>query len=101
MKLKKGDTVQVIRGKDKDKTSKVVMVMTKLNKVLVENVNQYKRHVKKRTQNDKSEIVTITKPLPVSNVALVCPKCKQLTRVGYEEEQEEKYRVCRKCGQRI
>lgn len=101
MKLKKGDTVQVIRGKDKDKTSKVVMVMTKLNKVLVENVNQYKRHVKKRTQNDKSEIVTITKPLPVSNVALVCPKCKQLTRVGYEAEQEEKYRVCRKCGQRI
>jgi large subunit ribosomal protein L24 len=101
MKLKKGDLVTVVRGKDNGKTEKIVKVFTKEAKVLVENVNQYKRHVKSRMQGEKSEIITITKPLAVGNVQLVCPKCKKLTRVGYKMLKDEKVRFCKKCKAEI
>jgi len=97
MKIHKGDTVKVILGKDADKLGKVEKVYSKTDKVLVEGVNQYKRHIKARMQGQKSEIVTITKPLPVTNVALLCPKCKQPTRVGIKTLKDSKVRVCKKC----
>ncbi len=97
MKIKKGDTVKVVAGKDAGKTAKVQRVFEADLKVLVEGINQYKKHIKARTQTQKSEIITITKPLPVSNVALICPKCKMQTRVGYKIEKGEKTRICRKC----
>lgn len=101
MKLKKGDEVQVVRGKDKGKKEKIEQVFTELNKVLVTGVNQYKRHLKGTAQGQRSEIVTITKPLPVSNVMLVCPKCHQLARVGFRFERDIKVRYCKKCEQRV
>ena len=101
MKLKKDDTVEIQRGKDKGKTGKVLSVLPKDGKVLIEGINQYKRHVKAKAQNQKSEIVTITKPLPISNVALLCPKCKKITRVGYKMVSSEKVRICKKCGQAL
>lgn len=64
MKLKKGDNVKVIKGKDKGKTGKVEKVFVKLDKVLIANVNMYKRHLKARSQSQPSEIVTLTKPVP-------------------------------------
>lgn len=101
MKIIKGDTVKVVRGKDSGKSGKVEKILSKEQKVLVVGVNQYKRHMKARSQTQPSEIVTLTKPLPVANIAVVCPKCHQPTRVGYVIEKEEKYRVCKKCKQRI
>ena len=101
MKLKKGDLVTVVRGKENGKTAKVEKVFSKEAKVLVEGVNQFKRHLKARMPGQKSEIITITKPLRVENVALVCPKCKKLTRVGYKMLKDEKVRVCRKCDKEI
>jgi len=101
MKLKVGDLVTVVRGKDNGKTEKIVKVFSKEAKVVVENVNQYKRHVKARMQGQKSEIITITKPLAVANVQLVCPKCKKLTRVGYKMLKDEKVRYCKKCNAEI
>lgn len=101
MKLKKGDEVKIIRGKDAGKNSSVEKVFTKENKVLVGGVNQYKRHVKARMQGQSSEIITITKPLVVSQVALVCPHCKKQTRVGYSIEKGTKTRICKKCGKKI
>jgi len=101
MKLKKGDLVTVVRGKDAGKTEKIVKVFTKEEKVLIEGVNQYKRHVKGRMPGKKSEIITITKPLAVANVQLVCPNCKKLTRVGYKTLKDEKVRVCRKCNAEV
>ncbi len=101
MKLKKGDNVLVVRGKDKGKQGKVDQVFSKEGKVLVENINLFKRHLKARLQNQKSEIVTISKPLPVSNVALVCPKCNLPTRIGYKSEKGKKLRICRKCQAEI
>lgn len=97
MKLKKGDDIKVIRGKDKGKTGKVEKVMTKADMVIVPGVNLYKRHLKARSQNEKSEIKTVTKPLPISNVRLICPKCKLPTRVGFKVTNGKKERICRKC----
>lgn len=101
MKLKKGDEIKVTKGKDKGKGGKIDTVLPKIAKVLVLGINEYKRHVKARTQNQKSEIVTITKPLPVSNVMLICPKCHKPTRVGYIIANGEKKRICKKCEQKI
>src|SRR5579859_6775787 len=97
MKIKKGDTVQIVVGKDDGKTGKVEKVFVKTSKVLVEGVNQYKRHIKARLAGQKSEIITITKPLPVANMMLLCPSCKKPTRVGYSITKESKVRVCKKC----
>ena len=101
MKLRKNDEVKVIRGKDSGKTGKVTRVLEKEAKVVVENVNQYKRHMKAKSQGQKSEIVTITKPLSLANVILVCPKCKQPTRVGFSNVKGAKERLCKKCGKSI
>ncbi len=101
MKLLKGDEVKIVLGKDKGKMGKVEKVFARENSVLVEGVNQYKRHVKARQQGQTSEIVTITKPLAVAKVQLVCPKCKKITRVGYKMEKDSKVRICRKCGKEI
>jgi large subunit ribosomal protein L24 len=101
MKLKKGDNVKVIRGKDKGKEGKIDQVFPKLGKVLIANVNMYKRHLKARSQTKPSEIVTLTKPLPEENVILVCPKCHKTTRIGYRIEKNVKSRICRKCNSEI
>lgn len=101
MKFLKNDEVQVLIGKDKGKKGKIEKVFTKEGKVLVTGVNQFKRHMKARSQTQQSEIVTITKPMQVSKVQLVCPKCKKLTRVGFQIEKDAKVRVCRKCGKEI
>lgn len=97
MKLIKNDEVKIVAGKDKGKSGNIEKVFAKEGKVLIEGVNQFKRHVKARVQGQTSEIMTITKPLPVANVQLVCPKCKKLTRVGYKIEKDKKTRICRKC----
>lgn len=97
MKLHKGDEVKVVTGKDKGKSAKIEKVFVKEEKVLLPEINQYKRHMKARMQGETSQIVLITKPLPVANVQLICPKCKKLTRVGYKVEKDKKVRICRKC----
>lgn len=101
MKLKKGDLVKIVLGKDKGKEAKIEKVFSKTQKILVAGINQYKRHQKARSQGQSSEIVTITKPLPVYNAALICPHCKKQTRIGFSIEKNGKIRVCRKCDKKI
>lgn len=101
MKLHTGDEVQIQIGKDKGKKGKITKVFTKEHKVVVDGVNQFKRHVKARMEGQKSEIITLTKPLDVAKVALICPKCKKQTRVGYKIENKDKVRICRKCQKEI
>ena len=101
MKIKKGDTVQVMIGKDKGKKGTVMKVIPLKNMVLVENVNQYKKHIKSRTQGQKSEIVTITKPLNASKLALLDPKKKVPTRVGYKIVKGVKERISRMSKEKI
>jgi len=101
VKFKIGDSVIVTAGKDKSKVGKIERVYPKLYKVLVAGVNIYKRHKKSTGKTLQGGIIDITKPLPVANVALVCPKCNLPTRVGYRIEGKEKLRVCKKCKQAI
>ncbi len=97
MKIKKGDKVKITAGKDRGRDGKVVRVYSKQNKVLVEGVNLYKRHVKKSEQAPQGGVLDIPRPLDVAKVALVCPKCGKTTRIGYTVEKGKKLRVCKKC----
>ena len=99
MKIKTGDTVKMLYGKDAGRQGKVVVVDTKKSRVVVEGLNTYKRHLKGDGRTRVSEIVTVTKSVPVSKVMLVCPECNKATRVGYKIEKDGKVRVCKKCGE--
>lgn len=100
MKIKKGDKVKVLLGKDKGKEGKVEYVLGKKERVFVGGVNLYKRHVKKH-QNIEGGIIDLPKSLNISNVALVCPNCNKITRVGYKLVGNEKVRICKKCKKEI
>lgn len=98
MKILKDDTVQIMLGKDRGKTGKVLQVLPKDDRVVVEGVNTYKRHVRRMGQNEGG-IVDLVKPVSLSNVMVVCPNCKKTTRVGFKVEGSEKLRVCKRCGE--
>ena len=100
MKIKKGDKVKIMLGKDRGKTGTVEYVLSKKNKVFVSGANLYKRHVKKQGQIEGG-IIDIPKPLHVSDVSLVCPSCNKITRVGFEIVNGTKVRVCKKCKQSL
>lgn len=100
MKIKKGDKVKILLGKDHGKEGKVAFVLGKESRVFVEGVNLYKRHVRKQGSIEGG-IINIPKSLNVSNVALICPNCKKPTRVGFKFEGNEKLRICKKCGKEI
>lgn len=97
IKIKKGDLVVVKVGKDRGKQAKVEKVLQQDRKVLLPAINQYKKHKKSQGKDKPGEILTLSRPLPVANVAIICPKCKQESRVGFRFEGAKKVRVCRKC----
>ncbi len=98
-KIRKGDLVLVIAGKDKGKTGKVTKVLPRENRVIVEGVNIVKRHMRARSQAQPSGIIEMAAPIHVSNVMLICPNCGEPTRVGFKiTETGDKLRVCKKCG---
>lgn len=98
MKLKKGDQVLVTAGKDKGKRGKVIKILPRSRRVVVEKANIYVRHIKRRGKDQPGQILKRERPLTAANVALVCPKCKEQTRVGYKIDRDgKKVRVCRKC----
>ncbi len=101
MKIKKGDEVLVISGKYKGKKGKVMKVISREKKVIVEGVNIMKKHVRPKKEGEKGEVVHRPAPMYISKVKLVCPKCKKPTRVGYKVEGGKKYRICKKCGSEI
>ncbi len=97
MKIKKGDKVQVISGKEKGKTGTVKLALPEVKKVVVENINLVKRHVKPGVLSKEGGIVTFEKPIDVSKIMIYCEKCGRPTRVSYKFVKEKKYRVCTKC----
>ena len=99
MKIKKGDSVIILAGKDKGKTGKVLIAYPRESKVLVEGVNIKKRHQRPTRQNQHGQIVDKAYPVHVSNVAIVDPKTNKPTRVGYQvKEDGTKVRITRKSG---
>jgi large subunit ribosomal protein L24 len=100
LKLKVGDTIKVTLGKDKGREGKIEKIDVKAVKAIVPGVNMYKKHVK-GVGEVKGGIYDIPRALSFGKIALVCPKCKKVTRVGFKFAGKEKVRVCRKCGKEI
>ena len=98
MKIKKGDTVQVLSGNDKGKKGEVLEVIQKDSKVIVKGVNVRKKHIKPRKQGDEGGIIPIECAINSSKVNVVCSKCGKPARIGYKVENDKKVRICKKCG---
>jgi len=102
MKIKKGDQVRIIAGKDIGKSGIVEEVLTKKEKILIKGINIYKKSTKHSRKTPKGGIISIEVPLHWSNVRLICPKCAQATRVGFKfKKDKKKVRVCKKCQAEI
>lgn len=103
MKIKKGDTVEVISGDDRGSRGTVHRVMPAQQRLVVSGVNMVKKH-QRRTGDVRTQFGIIDReaPIHISNVALVCPRCNQPSRVGYRlMEDGSKVRVCRRCDETI
>ncbi len=102
MKIKKGDNVQIIAGKDRGRHGKVLEVRAASDRVVVEGLNIRKKHSRPRRGGEKGQIIEFPASLPASRVMLVCPHCQKLIRVAYRiPEGGVKERWCRKCGATI
>ena len=101
MSIKKDDLVVVLSGKDKGKQGKVLEVMPKSSKVIVEKVNVVSRHTKPRRQGEEGGIIQKEAPIYACKVQTVCPKCGKATRIAHKIEGDKKSRVCKKCGAEI
>lgn len=101
MKLRKGDQVVVNTGKDAGKAGKIMTVNLSAGKVTVEGVNLYKKHVKPSNKYPQGGIIDKNMPVDASNVSLVCPGCKKITKAKYSGVGKEKRRVCAKCKESL
>jgi large subunit ribosomal protein L24 len=106
VKIRKGDTVEVISGHaiDKGKRGEVIKVLPEEHRVVIAGVNVRKKHqreVQSQGRTLKPGIIEFEAPLAISNVMLVCPKCDQATRVGFEHDGVLSQRVCKNCGAKI
>lgn len=97
MKLKKGDNVKVMAGKDRGKTGTIVRAYPDEERITVEGLNIVRKRSKPRRQGEKGQIVEVSRPMTASKVMLVCPNCKEPTRVGGRIEGSRKVRYCKKC----
>ena len=99
-KLKREDTVEIISGKDKGKSGKVLRIDGVKGRVIVQGLNMVKKALKPKRQNDKGGIIDIEAGLALSNVMIVCKKCGP-TRIGIKVDEKQKKRVCKKCGETL
>lgn len=101
MKIKKGDQVEIIAGKDSGKRGEVLHVFPTTEKVAVKGANIMKRHIRSSRDGEKGQRIEKEAPIHVSNVMLVCPHTDKPTRIGYKIEGGEKVRVSKKSGKVI
>ncbi|OGY92050.1 MAG: 50S ribosomal protein L24 [Candidatus Komeilibacteria bacterium RIFCSPLOWO2_02_FULL_48_11] len=99
MKIKKGDNVKILAGKDKGKSGKVAQVFPKFNRVSVAGINISYKHLRSQRRGQAGQRIEFPSPLALDNVALVCPHCGQATRVAITSESKDskKTRKCKKC----
>ena len=98
MKIKKGDMVKIMAGKDKGKTGKVAKVVPSEGKIIVEGINIKKKNIRPKKQGQKGHIAHISAPFYAANAMIICSSCGKTARTGYKLEGEKKIRVCKKCG---
>ena len=96
--IKKDDEVQVIHGKDRGSRGRVVRVLPREGRIMVEGVARAKKHARPSKRRQQGGIMDIEQFVDISNVAVVCKTCGQPTRVGHRVDDGKKVRVCRKCG---
>ncbi|MEK6727376.1 MAG: 50S ribosomal protein L24 [Candidatus Omnitrophota bacterium] len=102
LKVRKGDIVQVIKGKDTGKKGKVLNIITESKRALVEAINLVKKHKKQTRQDQQGGIVSIEAPISVSNLMLVCKSCQRPVRVGFSILKDNtKVRICKSCKEAI
>ncbi len=101
MKLKRGDNVIMLGGKDKGKKAKIILVFPEIDKVVVDGLNLVKKHLRAKKQGQKGQIVSKERAVSVSSVALVCKSCGKQTRLGYKVEGNNKVRICKKCKSEV
>ena len=95
--IRKDDEVQVIHGKDRGSRGRVVRVLPKEGRVMVEGIARAKKHARPSKQRQQGGIIDIEQFVDISNLAIVCKSCGQATRVGHRIEDGKKVRICRKC----
>ena len=100
LKVKKGDKVVVITGRDKGKSGEILRVLRAENRVVVQGINMAQRH-QRQTMQQEGGIIQKELPIHVSNVALIDPKSDKPTRVGYKMDGERKIRVARRSGEAL
>jgi large subunit ribosomal protein L24 len=101
MKVKKGDIVKIIVGKDRGRQGRVMKVLPDKNQVVVEGMNVYKKHIRGDGKERESAIVDIVKPMDVSNVMVVCEACGEPTRIRIKRVDGKKVRICKKCDKPV
>jgi large subunit ribosomal protein L24 len=102
MKIKKGDKVKIIVGKDSGKEGKVLAVFPEKKRLTVEGLNLVVKHMRPRRGGEKGQRIQFPAPMNVSNVLVVCPKCSKPARIGYKIlENKKKVRLCRQCKEVI
>jgi large subunit ribosomal protein L24 len=101
VKIKKGDEVIMLNGKDKGKKGKVLKIIKKSNRVIVEGLNLIKKNLKPKKQGEKGEIISMPRSVNISNVAIFCSRCNKGVRVGFRLSGDQKMRICRKCQETI
>ncbi len=101
LKIKKGDKVEILTGKDRTKRGEIIDIDPKNMKVTVKKLNMVTKHVKAKQAGQKGERITVESPMDISNVALVCPHTDKPTRVGFIVKEGSKVRVSKKSGTEI
>jgi large subunit ribosomal protein L24 len=102
LKIRKGDRVRVLTGKDRGKEGQVMRALPRERKVIVDGVNVAKKHQRPTRATQQGGIIDKDMPIPVANVALVCPSCGKPTRIGYRSDASgQKVRICRMCEAEI
>jgi len=101
MRIKKGDNVKVLLGKERGKTGKIIKIWPREGKATVEGLNLHKKHARSRQAERKGEVVLVPGPLNLAKLALVCSHCGRASRVGYEVVGGKKNRICKKCHQAV
>jgi large subunit ribosomal protein L24 len=97
MKIKKGDSVKILKGKDAGKIGKIIKSLPKENKVVVEGLNLVKKHIRPKKQGEKGQVVEVPRPINISNTMLICPLCGKPTRINIIRENDSRKRKCKKC----
>ena len=101
LSIKKGDEVKLLSGKDKNKRGKIIRVLPKYSRIIVEGLNVHFRFSRPKKAGEKGQRMELPGPLNISKVMLICPHCCKPTRVAHEVSDEGNFRRCKKCGKTL